>query len=99
MKRRILALCLFAFAAVASAQTIRPRRPGPIIILPPCDVSKLLDLLDEFYAPAPVISPAPEYCAPRTCEAQAQAIKQTKEAKLLQSIDLMRLACRSYFPS
>lgn len=84
--------------APSPRSTVRPTPPPTIIVLPPCDPSKLIDLLDEYYAPVPFPTPAPEYCAVRTCESKALAIKHTKDWQLHQSIDLMRQACRTYFP-
>ena len=105
MTRRILAACLLA-GTIASAQGIKPAprtrsTPAvqPIIALPPCDPAELIELLNEYFAPASTDNIEPEYCAPRTCEAQEKAKKYAKDAKLLQSIDLMRIACRGYFRS
>lgn len=99
--KRLIVVCLLAIASLSSAQGARPRtRPAPIVIPPPCDVAKLIDLLDEFYVPTPPAFPLPpEYCAQRTCEAREKAARYAKDAALLQSIDLMRQACRVYYPS
>lgn len=105
MKRRIIAVCLIALTSIASAQGFKPAiraprsHPQRVVVLPPCDPSKLIDLLDEFYAVPPEPEIAPEYCAPRTCAVRERAKTDTRDAKLLQDIDLMRQACRSYFPS
>lgn len=101
MNRRILvALLLLAGFVPASAQFRRPT-PAPavpkIIALPPCDIGELMDLLDQWYIPEPESGLQPDYCAPRTCELQAQAKRATRDAKLSQSIDLMRMACRGYY--
>lgn len=102
MKRRIIAVCLLAVvASFATAQQIRPRPRAPkvVVVPPPCDTSTLIDLLDEYFAPVPPPFPLPPvYCAARTCEAREQAEKYKKDAELLQAIDLMRQACRVYYP-
>lgn len=107
MKYRLL-LVVTIFAALgqsaASAQGIKPAprtprvHPQGLVTLPPCDQSKLIDLLDQFFAAPADPRFAPEYCAPRTCEAQKAAERYTRDAALLQSIDLMRRACRVYYP-
>ena len=94
-----LAVVLY-IVAVASAQPIRPRapKPAPVVVLPPCDFNVLIDLLDEWFEPAPTDYVDPELYAPRTYELNRLAVKYTKDFQLSRDIDAMRRACSSYVP-
>lgn len=95
---RILVLALLVLAQVSSAQF------DTVIIMPPCDHSKIGLAARALIGPDPVASPTPELpeeiCFGRVCDAKANAKfareyaeRAQIEFQRLQNLDLQARAC------